>query len=294
MVIRREIVDDGVVGVLFVPEHDGPHPGTLVLGGSRGGVREELAGALAADGLACLALAYFGAEGLPPRIVEVPLEHVERAARWLAGAPAVSGAPVGIVGGSKGAELALLAASRFPDLIGPVVAVAPAAVAFFGLDRQGDDPSAVLHSSWSHEGRPVAFVPYPERAEATWSEAGVAVAPIYDAALADLEAVEAAGIPVELARGPFLLVAGEDDRMWPSARMAEMIVARMERHGRSSDVTSLCYPGAGHCLLGAATQARSSAPGKVAFDYGGTDEADARARGDAWRQAGRFLRQHMT
>ena len=74
---------------------------------------------------------------------------------------------------------------------------------------------------------------------------------------------------------------------------AAQIVARMERHGRSSDATSL-YPGVGHRLLGAAAQAQSSAPGTVAFDYGGTDEADARAREDAWRQAGRFLRRHLT
>src|SRR5947199_7390847 len=115
-----------------MPENGGPFPGVLVLGGSRGGVREELALALAEHGLACLALAYFGADGLPPQIVEIPLEWVERAARWLVGSPALTGAPVGIVGGSKGAELALLAASRFPDLIGPVVAIAPASVAFFG------------------------------------------------------------------------------------------------------------------------------------------------------------------
>ena len=224
--------------------------------------------------------------------MEIPLEYVERAARWLAGSRAVTGAPVGIVGGSKGAELALLTASRFPDLIGPVVAIAPAAVAFFGLDRHGDDPSAVLRSSWSH-GRPVPFVPYPDGAEPKSSDAGLAVAPIYEAALANPEAVQAATIPIEQARGPFLLVAGADDRMWPSARMAEMIVNRTARHGRISDAATVCYPGAGHRLLGAAAQARAGPSGTVAFDYGGSDEADARARDDAWRQAGRFLRRHL-
>lgn len=257
-------------------------------------MREELALALGEHGLACLALAYFGADGLPSGIVEIPLEHVARAADWLARSSGVTSGPIGIVGGSKGAELALLAAATFPAVIGPVVGIAPASVVFFGLDRHGDDPSAVLHSSWSLEGRPVPFVPYPEKAEPAWSDGGVAVAPIYEAALADTAAVQAAVIPVEQARGPLLLVVGDDDRMWPSARMAEMIVARMARHGRASDVVTLAYPGVGHRLLGAAANARAGAQGPVTFDYGGTDEADAKAREDAWREAGRFLRTHLT
>jgi dienelactone hydrolase len=293
MVMRHEVGEDGLVGVLLRPEDSGPYPGVLVLGGSRGGVREELAARLAGHGLACLALAYFGAGRLPPTIVEIPLEYVERAARWLAGRPAVTGSPIGVVGGSKGAELGLLAASRFAELIGPVVAIAPASVAFFGLDRQGDDPSAMLRSSWSHRGRPVPFVPYSTEAQPASSDAGLAVAPIYEAALANEEAVSAANIPVEQARGPILLVSGEDDRMWPAARMAEMIVARMAVHGRSADVTHLCYPGAGHRLLGAAVQEPAVSGERVPFDYGGTDEADARARDDAWEQAAGFLRRHL-
>ncbi|MGH8991105.1 MAG: acyl-CoA thioester hydrolase/BAAT C-terminal domain-containing protein [Acidimicrobiia bacterium] len=292
MVTRHEVDDEGLVGVLLLPDGDGPHPGAVVLGGSRGGVREELAARLAEHGLVTLALAYFGAGGLTPAIVEVPLEYVETAASWLARHPAVRRPLVGMVGGSKGAELALLAASRFPHLIGPVVAIAPASVVFFGLDRQADDASALLRSSWSHHGRPVPFAAYPSRAQPVVSDAGLAVAPIYEAVLDDEEAA-AAGIPVEQARGPFLLVSGADDRMWPSARMAEMIVARLGGHGRSADVTHLSYPGAGHQLLGAAAAEPPTSGGRVAFDYGGTAEGDARARDDAWDQAAGFLHRHL-
>jgi dienelactone hydrolase len=293
MVTRREVGESGLVGVLLLPEGSGPHPGVVVLGGSRGGVREELAARLAGHSLVALALSYFGAGDLPAAIVEIPLEYIERAASWLAEHPAVGSSPVGIVGGSKGAELGLLAASRFPDVIGPVVAIAPASVVFFGLDRHGDDPSAVLRSSWSRHGRPVPFVPYPAGAHPASSGAGLSVAPVYEAALADEEAVSAANIPVEQAHGPLLLVSGEDDRMWPSARMAEMIVDRMAHHGRSADVTHLRYPGVGHRLLGAATAEPAASGERVPFDYGGTDEADARARDDAWDRAAGFLRRHL-
>lgn len=293
MVRRDDVSEDGLVGVLLRPEDGELHPGVVVLGGSRGGVREELAHCLAGHGLVTLALAYFGADHLPPVIVEVPLEYIETAASWLTRHPAVRGEPVGMVGGSKGAELGLLAASAFPHLIGPVVAIAPASVVFFGLDRHGDDPSALLRSSWSHRGRPVPFAPYPFDAQPAISDSGLAAAPIYEAALDDEEAVAAAGIAVEQARGPFLLISGEDDRMWPSARMAEMIMGRLGRHGRSSEVTHLSYPGAGHRLLGAAAAEPPASGERVPFDYGGTDEGDARARDDAWDQAAAFLRRHL-
>jgi nucleolar protein 56 len=184
-VVRQPVNESALVGVLLLPEEGGLCPGVLALDGSRGGVREELAANSPGMASPASAVAYLGADRLPPTIVEVPLEYVERAARWLAERPAVTGSPVGVVGASKGAELGLLAASRFPELIGPVVAIAPASVVFFGLDRQGDDPSAMSRSSWSYRGRPVPFVPYPAEAQPASSDAGLAVAPIYEAASAD-------------------------------------------------------------------------------------------------------------
>lgn len=291
-VMRREVRDEGVCGVLFRPEAPGQHPGLVVLGGSRGGIRVELAAFLAEQGLACLALVYFGGPGHPEDLAEVPLELVDRAARWLADQPVVTGLPVGAVGGSKGAELALLAASSFPGTFGPVVAIAPASVAFFGL---GGDPATWRRSSWSLEGRPVPFVPYPTGVEPHETGSGLAVAPIYEAALADYDAVQEAPIPVECIRGPLLLVSGGDDRMWPSTRMAEEIVDRMDRHGRGDEVTHISYPEAGHNLLGAAEPGpEGRPPGRtVRFDLGGTERADAEARRDAWERAAGFLRTHL-
>lgn len=280
--------------MLFSPD-GGPHPGVLVLPGSGGGIREEVATTLARHGLACLSVTYFGAPGLLREVVEVPLEHVEAAARWLGTQREVAGLPVGVIGASKGAELALLAAAAFPGSIGPAVGVVPAAVAFFGLDPFEDDPSARERSSWSHGGRPVPFVPYPEDAEPDETEAGLAVAPIYEAALRDEDAVAEAMIPIERAPGPVLLLSGGDDRIWPSARMAEMLVERMERRGGAGEITHIAYPDAGHDLFdtpvpGPGIELPEGGP---ALDSGGTQEADERARADAWHKAGGFLRDHL-
>ncbi|MDU0291699.1 acyl-CoA thioesterase/BAAT N-terminal domain-containing protein, partial [Saccharothrix longispora] len=72
---RTEVAERGLVGVLFEPADAGPHPGVLVLGGSEGGLREDDAALLASHGFAALALAYFGAPGVPDDLVEIPLEY---------------------------------------------------------------------------------------------------------------------------------------------------------------------------------------------------------------------------
>src|SRR5205823_7722084 len=114
-----------------------PRPGVLVLGGSDGGIPSHLAATLASEGFTCLALAYFGIAGLPRHLAEIPLEYVETALMWLGEQPLVAGTRVGVIGASRGAELALLAAASFPDRIGAVIAYAPSSVVFAGIDLRG-------------------------------------------------------------------------------------------------------------------------------------------------------------
>lgn len=294
-ITRRHIRTPGVQGMLFLPDGGGPHPGALVLPGSGSGIREEVAAALARHGLACLSLLYFGAPGLPRQIAEIPLETVETAAGWLADQPETADGPAGVIGASKGAELALLAAAAFPGSIGPAVGVAPAAVAFFGLDPYADDPAARERSSWSLRGHPVPFVPYPEGAEPEETEAGLAVAPVYEAALRDEDAVAEAAIPVERAAGPVLLLSGGDDRVWPSAPMGERLAQRARLGDTPAEITHVVYPDAGHDLFDAPAPGPGVElpEGGPTLDAGGTPEADERARRDGWRKAGEFLREHL-
>src|SRR3954467_14949278 len=104
-----EIRETALVGTLTMPDGPGPHTGVVALSGSGGGVPSWWGSLLAPHGIAVLAAAYFGAEALPTALCEIPVETVVAAGEWLRGRPEVRSGPVGLVGGSKGAELALVA-----------------------------------------------------------------------------------------------------------------------------------------------------------------------------------------
>jgi len=130
-------------------------PGVLALGGSDGGIPKYFQRLLAPERCACLALAYHGTPKTQPALVEVPLERLERALRWLRDHPKVAtrDGRVAVVGASKGAELALVLAGAFPDLVGPVVAYTPSSVVWGGIDFSAAEPP--MRSSWSKSGKPL-------------------------------------------------------------------------------------------------------------------------------------------
>ncbi|HYD08927.1 MAG TPA: acyl-CoA thioester hydrolase/BAAT C-terminal domain-containing protein, partial [Acidimicrobiales bacterium] len=225
-------------------------PAAVGLTGSGGGIPWWWAELLPPHGIAVLAAAYFGVEPLPTVMCELPIETVRAAGQWLRARPEVRSGPVGLIGASKGAELSLLASTIYPELFGPVVAIAPSCVAWFGVDLTGSVPDASARSSWTLDGEPVPFVPPVPDVGFTRTERGRQSVGIYAAALErQPAAVAAAAIPVERATGPLLLLSGEDDGMCPASLMARMIVERMAAHGRRRDVEHLDFPDCGHVVV---------------------------------------------
>jgi dienelactone hydrolase len=277
--------ENGVIAALYEP--DGPPKGfAVVLGGSGGGVPERMAERVANAGIAAFGVAYFGLPGLPPALVEVPIETVQRALEVFRDRFAGSG-PVGIVGSSKGSELALNVAARVGALAGPVVAAAPSSISWYGLAKSGQ-PS-LAQPSWTWQGSPVPTLAFAQGAAPTFTPGrGMRVDSCYDPAMYPQREVDAASIPVELATGPLLILAGGDDHMWPSAPMAARIADRMSAHGRGADLTTVVYEGASHTFM---HHEYNGTPRRAAsrFDFGGTREADAAACTDAWSRIGAFL-----
>jgi dienelactone hydrolase len=284
---RSAVTAGGLVGYLYEPPGPGRHAGILVLGGSEGGTDDVEAALLASHGYTTLALAYFGAPGLPPELANVPLEYFEKALDWLAARESVDAGRLGVVGGSKGAELALLLAARLPRLRA-VVARAPSSVVWEGSG--GNAPS----SSWSYRNEPLSCVPFLRLPQPPGAEGGRPrrLVEAYRRGLQDRDRVSRAAIPVERIRGAVLLVSGRDDRLWPSAEMAEAVMGRLQAHGFRYPAEHLCYEGAGHNIPAACIPAVVTVSGGR-WEVGGTPEANARARADSRPKVLRFLRQNL-
>jgi acetyl esterase/lipase len=278
--------DLGLDGALVCADGDTRLPGVLALGGSEGGLPTYLQRLLAAERCACLALAYHSTPKTQPALIEVPLERIERAARWLRDHPRVAARDgrVAVVGASKGAELALVLAAEFPELIGPVVAYAPSSVVWAGIDFTA--PGAAPRSTWSRGGRPLAFAAVPPGVPPAHGERGLSFLPIYDGGLDAVTADAAAVIPIERATGPVLLISGGDDRVWPAERMCRMLVDRARRFGREHLVRHLNFAAAGHALIPFDPALDGKA---MPFDLGGSESANASAHAAAWPEAARIL-----
>lgn len=246
-------IDDGTIqGVLNVPPGDGPFPAVLVFGGSEGGLSGStfLASYLASLGYASFAVAYFGTDGVPANLVEVPLEILAQDLAFLAARPEVDGERIAVTGGSRGGELALLLAAHYPDVVRATIATVPSGVVWGGLTVE---PTA----AWTKDGAPLPFVPSSPDAQADVvvdadGAAHVSLTPVFHQDLDDApaDALAAATIPVEQAGGPILLVAGADDALWPSCRLAQIAMDRLVAAGHTDahGDALLCLDGAGHAI----------------------------------------------
>jgi dienelactone hydrolase len=115
----RRVTENGLLANYYPPQGEGKHPGVLMLGGSEGGLGPgvgRMAKALQAKGFAVLHVSYFAAPGQPAKLELVPLETFDRALDWLKAQAEVDAGRLAVVGGSKGAEAALIVATRHPDL----------------------------------------------------------------------------------------------------------------------------------------------------------------------------------
>jgi len=277
-----EARDAGLVAKLYEPEKGGPHPGILVLGGSEGGIRSAEANAalLASHGYAALAVAYFGMEGLPQRLVGVPLDYLKKAIDWMGARETIDRQRLAVFGGSKGGELALLLASRFA-VLKTVVAYVPSHVVWQGIGGDG--------SSWTYQGQPVPYVPYKSVPGSRGADQPISYMPLYLASLDDKEAVAKATIPVEKINGPVLVISGKDDQLWPSSIMADLVVARLKENRHPYKFEHLAYESAGHAIL-TTYGPKTRSTGSAQMNLGGQPAANARAQADSWPKALAFLK----
>ncbi len=285
-IVVTEIKNEDVVGTLYVPPSNKPLPGIVVFSGTSGLIPRPIAELFASRGFIALAAGYFGNDGLPKHLHEISLEQVQKAVHFLKKDPRVG--KVGIYGISRGGELVLLCASHFPEDIHAVVSIVPSSVSNGGFPD-------ITRSAWTLKGSPLPVAPVvvPDLRKASTQKAAMATTSAFLGG-AQKQGFREAAIPVEQIKAPVLLVAGEDDGLWPSAFYARQVASRLR-----VPYELYIYPKAGHmlCPCYIPTTCRNDLfPTKgvdVWLSFGGEAAADAHACKDSWGRILNFYRKNL-
>ena len=299
-VAAQEVTERPIAGFahakLYTVSGDAPRPVVVILHGADGGTEagDRFGPILARMGYAAVGLPYYspdwGEFGPPKALPELPGSfidiRVDQIADLRTALAAMDGVDVerfGLFGVSKGAEFALIAASRY-DWIDSVVAYAPTDVVWEGWGLEMVEAEGT-RSSFSFEGSPLPFVPYRGFVEGLLAGPAADLRAIHENGRADHpDKALAARIPVEAYRGGLMLIAGGKDAQWNAAGAVTEIVAARTAAGLETE--ALVYPDAGHDLVG------DGGPRDAAHS-GGTPEANAQARQDAWPKVEAFLRRTL-
>lgn len=185
---------------------------------------------------------------------------------------------IGVLGLSKGADLALALAAFWPDI--------EAAVSISGMGLNTFIPLKVKE----HIIPPLPF---------DWRKMKPTENPnvlnMYDI-IDDLKDVSTwpCRIPVEKSLSKYLFICGQDDRNWKSQMFCQEAVTRLQQHRRH--VEFYCYPGAGHLLEPPYMPLCHSSfqkQGGLLLFWGGKWKEHAEAQEDAWQRILAFFRQHL-
>lgn len=293
---RTEIRQDGLVGTLFRPRVQGPLPTVIVLNGSGGGINEARAAQYASRGIQALALGYFRAPGLSDHISRTPLEYFERALAYVAAELDPAGGVPLVSGQSRGGELSLLLAARYPERILGVAAFVPAAFVF-GAQGAADPADGWDGPTWMCGGEPLEHL-WHDNSGVTWQPWNDEPPPtrhrdVYVDGLHDRALAKASRIPIERFGGPVACISGLDDRAWPSSMAARIVLDQLRRHGHAAERLHLDYEDAGHGIalphLPATDIERVHPVSGVHYSNGGTPRGIAHASADSFEQVCAFI-----
>ncbi|XP_075470438.1 acyl-coenzyme A thioesterase 1-like isoform X2 [Ascaphus truei] len=276
-VTRSPVREGRVRGSLFLPPGSGPFPAVIDLYGTGGGLMEHRASLLANHGFLTLALAYFDYDDLPKSIIGLDLGYFREAVEFLRSQPQVNNQEIGVVGISKGSDLAISMATFLPGIKAAV-----------GISGCGANTFAPLQC----DGFVLPGLEFNSE-KIKFTESGVLD---FSEAMDDPRdpAHEKCLIPVEKSSAAFLLLSGSDDMNWPSAAYSDQLVSRLRGHGK--DVEFYCYPGAGHLLEPPNFPLCRASHHKllgVPMLWGGQTKDHARAQVDAWQKIQSFLSKHL-
>lgn len=215
--MKTSVKNDGFEGILF-PGNGQKDKVVIVMSGSNGGMSMARDEALFyhRHGFPALALALFRTRQTQKDLSCVPVEYVENSISWLKDQGYQK---IGIDGTSKGSEMALVAASMFPD-ISCVIARVPSHFVSEGLSSKGRKRAPSGTSCWSYHGKELPYSPYRSRTfnilKMFIKEKELHIITFNR----DKDIMPESLIPIEKIRGPVLFLSSKHDEVWPSYESA--------------------------------------------------------------------------
>lgn len=290
--IRRERIHYSFVGDFFFSDQPG-RPTLLWLGGSGSNlaINALIAAPLASRGFNVLAVPFFGEKGLPAQLSRIPLEYFERVFEWLRTDPRTAGQPVQVVGMSKGAEAALLLASRYP-FIRRVALWAPHAYCFQGIAFKNE-------SSWTYQGKDLPYI----RLKNRWVAADMLHCMVQNEpfgytrtfikGLAEARNKPEARIPVENAQADLLIFTGKQCNMWNTYDGSVEIIDSLRKANYAHPYEMVVYEEAGEpylvpYVIPVSINSVRILP-RLTLSTGGTIRGNAFAQADTWEKTIEFL-----
>nr|WP_299069927.1 acyl-CoA thioester hydrolase/BAAT C-terminal domain-containing protein [uncultured Allomuricauda sp.] len=274
--------ESGFQANYFVKENTKSKAAVILIGGGQWG--DYWAQQFANKGMVGLSLPYIGEEGLPRLPEEIELEYFENAINWLRKQSEVDPNKIIVMGASRNAELALIIASTFPESVSGVVAYAPSSVSWSNTVLPYN--SNELKSSWKYKGVDIPYVPM-NKIIGNESDK-IKMVDYWKNGLAKTNFILQAAIKVEKINGPIILFSGNDDKVWPSSIMADMIERRLGHNSFEHSFQNIKYDNAGHLISNNPDNNSSYRTGIINIDgkdykyeFGGNNIGDFKAKQDA-------------
>jgi acetyl esterase/lipase len=170
-------------------------------------------------GYAFLALGYFRAIGTPDTLNKISINDVYNAIAEAAKNTNINNKKIAIVGGSRGADLALLVASYFSN-ISCVVAIVPSSVVFPGHTNYFSS------SAWTYNNLELPYVPLSEESIPYLIKGELRKT--FEIMMKDTLAVNSASIKIENIKGPILFISATKDEIAPTTPMSDAMLSRLK------------------------------------------------------------------
>lgn len=200
-------------------------PLVVGLGGSEGGNAwattrwQKKRNEILERGYAFLAIGYFGCEGTPKILDKIAIEDVYNAIAVAKKQKNINSNKIALIGGSRGADLALLLGSYYKDITA-VVGMSSSHAVFPGHTQLFNS------SCWSYEGKELPFIPVNDEAVPFLIKRDLRGT--FETMLKDTAAEQQAMIKVEKINGPVLLLSATKDEMIPAVNMGEKMIQRLK------------------------------------------------------------------